>query len=183
MKLMKKIRLHNKDFEVFLPAEKINERLRELAVLLQKDLQNKDVVFLGILNGAFIFAADLIRLVDLPCTVSFVKVASYHGAKSAGKIDDLIGIGENLEGKCVVIVEDIIDTGFSMDHVVKMVRSHNPTEIRIATLLFKEDTHAGINKPDYFGFIIPNRFVIGYGLDFDKQGRNLKDIYIESNGN
>jgi len=175
--------LHNKNFEVFLPAERINERLRELASILQKDLQNKDVVFLGILNGAFIFAADLIRLIDLPCMVTFIKVASYHGDRTGGKIDDLIGIGENLEGKCVVIIEDIIDTGLSMDHVVQIVRSHKPAEIRIAALLFKEDAHSGKNKPDYFGFKIPNRFVIGYGLDFDKKGRNLKDIYIESIGN
>jgi hypoxanthine phosphoribosyltransferase len=180
MKLMKKIRLHNKDFEVYLPAKKIKQRLQELALQLQKDLQNKDVVFLGILNGAFIFAADFIRLIDLPCIVSFVKVASYHGEKTSGRVDNLIGIVENLEGKCVVILEDIIDTGLSMDHVVEMLKSHNPSEIKIAALLFKEDAHKGINKPDYTGFVVPNRFVVGYGLDFDGKGRNLNDIYIQS---
>jgi hypoxanthine phosphoribosyltransferase len=178
MKLMKKIRLHNKDFEVYLPAIKINERLKELALQLHKDLKNKNLVFLGILNGAFIFAADLVRLIDLPCIISFIKIASYHEDKSSGKIVDLIGITENLEGKCVVIVEDIIDTGFSMDHLVEIVRSKNPSEIRIAALLFKEEAHEGLNKPDYTGFVIPNRFVVGYGLDFNGEGRNLEDIYI-----
>ena len=180
MKLMKKIRLHNKDFEVYLPAEKIRARLYELARRLNTELVNKDIVFLGILNGAFIFAADLVRLVDLPCAISFAKVASYQGDKSTGKVHELIGIVENLEGKCVVIIEDIIDTGLSMDHLVELLKKTNPAEIHIATLLFKEEAHIGKNRPDYTGFVIPNRFVVGYGLDFDGKGRNLEDIYILS---
>ena len=177
---MKKIRLHNKDFEVYLPAEKIRARLYELATRLNNELLDKDIVFLGILNGAFIFAADLVRLVNLPCSVSFAKLASYQGDTSTGKIHELIGVAENLEGKCVVVIEDIIDTGLSMDHLVELLKSKNPSEIHIATLLFKEEAHVGINKPDYTGFVIPNRFVVGYGLDFDGKGRNLEDIYIHS---
>ena len=180
MKLMKKIQLHNKNFELYLPAKKIKERLEEMATSLQKDLQNKDLVFLVILNGAFIFAADFIRQINSPCKVTFVKVASYQGEKTSGKVDNLIGIAENLAGKCVVILEDIIDTGLSMDHVVEMLKSHNPSEIKIVALLFKEDAHEGMHKPDYAGFVIPNRFVVGYGLDFDGAGRNLSDIYILS---
>jgi hypoxanthine phosphoribosyltransferase len=181
MKLMKNIRLHNKDFEVYLSSPKIKVRLNELAALLKIDLQNKDVIFLAILNGAFIFAADLIRMIDIPCKISFIKIASYHGTSTSGRVENLIGISENLEGKCVVILEDIIDTGLSMDHVVEIVKSYNPAEIKIAVLLFKNDAHKGKCKPDYTGFAIPNRFVVGYGLDFDGNGRNYKDIYIESN--
>jgi hypoxanthine phosphoribosyltransferase len=180
MKLMKKIRLHNKDFEVYLPAEKIRARLYEMATQISKDLADKDLVFLGILNGAFIFAADLVRLIDLPCTVSFAKLASYQSDKSTGRIHELIGIAENLEGKCVVIIEDIIDTGLSMDHLVEVLKLKNPAEIHIAVLLFKEEAHVGITRPDYTGFVIPNKFVVGYGLDFDGKGRNLEDIYILS---
>ncbi len=177
---MKKIRLHNKDFEVYLSAEKIRARLYEIATLINNELVNKDLVFIGILNGAFIFAADLVRLVDLPCTVSFAKITSYQGDKSTGKVHELIGIAENLEGKCIVIIEDIIDTGLSMDHLIEILKSKNPSEIHIATLLFKEEAHIGKTRPDYTGFVIPNRFVVGYGLDFDGKGRNLEDIYIHS---
>jgi hypoxanthine phosphoribosyltransferase len=177
---MKKIRLHNKDFEVYIPAEKIRARLYEMATALNKDLAGKDIVFLGILNGAFIFAADLVRLIDLPCSVSFAKLASYQGDKSTGKIHELIGIAEHLEGKCVVIIEDIIDTGLSMDHLVEVLQSKNPSEIHIAALLFKQEAHIGKILPDYVGFSIPNQFVVGYGLDFDGKGRNLEDIYIRS---
>ena len=178
MKIMKKIRIHNKDFEVYISAGQIQDRLNKLALQLQQDLQNKEVIFLGILNGAFIFAADLIRKIDMDCQVSFVKVASYHGEQSTGHVEELIGIGEDFTGKCVVIVEDIVDSGLSMDRVVEMVREKNPVEIRIVSMLFKEESFRGTNKPGYIGFVIPNRFVIGYGLDFNGFGRNYDSVYI-----
>lgn len=180
MKLMKKIRLHNREFELYLPSWKINERLKELASQLNNDLKNKDIVFLGVLNGAFIFAADLIRLIELPCSVSFAKFSSYSGLQSTGTVDELIGIKDKLEDKCVVIVEDIVDTGLTMDKLVNAVRTKKPSEIHIISLLFKEDAHKGKYKPEYTGFIIPNLFVLGYGLDYEGQGRNFEDIYIQS---
>jgi hypoxanthine phosphoribosyltransferase len=178
MKVMKIIRIYNKEFEEFISSAKIRARIEELASQLQRDLQNKDHVFLGILNGAFIFAADLMRKISLPCQICFVKVASYHGEASKGIIEELIGINEDLAGKYVVILEDIVDTGLSMDHVVEMAKEKGAAEIRIVTLLLKEEAWRGRYKPDYVGFVIPNRFVIGYGMDYNGFGRNLEDIYI-----
>ena len=175
---MKKIRIHNKNFEVYLTAVQIRNRLTELALQVQEDLQGKDVVFLAILNGAFVFAADLVRLITMDCQITFVKVASYRGVNSTGEVQELIGLNENLAGKCVVILEDIIDSGLSMDKVVEMIRHQNPAEIKIVTLLFKPDAFRGASRPDYTGFSIPNRFVIGYGLDYNGLGRNLPQIYI-----
>lgn len=180
MKIMKKIRIHNKDFEVYLTSEQIRNRLKELAFQVQESLQGKDVVFLAVLNGAFVFAADLVRLIAVDCHITFVKVASYRGVNSTGQVQELIGLNENLTGKCVVILEDIIDSGLSMDKVVEMIRHQNPAEIKIVTFLFKPDAFRGSAKPDYTGFNIPNRFVIGYGLDYNGLGRNLGQIYMLS---
>ena len=178
MKVMKKIILHNKEFEVFISARQISIRLKELAAQLQNDLQGKDVLFLGILNGAFVFASDLLRLIDMDCRISFVKVASYRGTASTGEVRELIGLAEDLSGKCVVVVEDIIDSGLSMDRVIDMIHIQSPAEVRIATLLFKEESFRGKHTPDYVGFSIPARFVVGYGLDYNGLGRNYDSIYI-----
>ena len=178
MKVMKKIILHNREFEVFISSKQIGSRMRELAAQLQHDLQNKDVLFVGILNGAFVFAADLLRHVHMNCKVSFLKVASYKGTATTGQVEELIGLCEDLQGKCVVVIEDIIDSGLSMDKVMQMLRERKPAEVKIVTLLFKEESFRGTTRPDYVGFSIPNRFVVGYGLDFDGLGRNYDDIFI-----
>ena len=149
----------------------------ELALKLNHDLKGKDVIFLGILNGAFIFAADLIRQIKTPCRISFVKTASYKGTHTTGRVETLLGLGEEINGKTVVIVEDIIDTGLTLEEVLKQIKSHQPAEIIVVALLFKCDACIKDVKIDYLGREIPNDFVIGYGLDYNGYGRNLRDIY------
>jgi hypoxanthine phosphoribosyltransferase len=174
---MQKVQIQDKVFKLYMDSGRIAESVDHLARLLSTDLAGKEVICLGILNGSFVFASDLLRKLSIPCQMSFVKVSSYHGEYSKGKIDELIGINESLEGACVVIIEDIIDTGLSMDHVYAMVEAKQPAEIRIVTLLFKEEAFKGTRKPNYTGFVIPDRFVIGYGLDYRGFGRNLPDLY------
>jgi hypoxanthine phosphoribosyltransferase len=171
------IKVHDKKFELFIASSEISEMVDELAVKLNRDLANKDVVFVGILNGAFIFAADLIRRIHLNCRISFVKTASYKGVHTTGHVETLIGLKEEIKGKTVVIIEDIIDTGLTLEEVINQLIRHEPAEILVVALLFKCDACIKDIKIDYLGREIPNDFVIGYGLDYDGYGRNLQDIY------
>lgn len=171
------ITVYGKRFRVSLPAEKIQARVAELARQMNTDLAGREVVFLCILNGSFVFASDLLRGIDLLCKISFVKFSSYSGQKSTGNVKELIGLNEDLKGKTVIIVEDIVDTGKTMIDLLEYLKKYEPAEIRIATLMYKPESCCKELKIDYFGFSIPNDFIIGYGLDFDGLGRNLKDIY------
>ena len=171
------VTVYGKRFKVSLEAEKIQARVAELSRQMNADLAGKDVVFLCILNGSFMFAADLLRGIDLMCKISFVKFTSYEGQQSTGTVRELIGLNENLKGKTVVIVEDIVDTGKTMADLLVYLQQFEPAEVHIATLMFKPEVCRKDLKIDYFGFSIPNDFIIGYGLDFDGLGRNLKDIY------
>lgn len=169
--------VHGKKFSVFIDAGKIDRRVGELATQINTDYRGKDLVVLVVLNGAFIFAGDLIRrLVNSP-EVSFVKVKSYHGLGSTGKVQTLIGLLHDLRKKDVLIVEDIVDTGLTMQEILKMVNEQQPASVRICTLLVKDDVFKDSYPLDYVGFRIPNKFVIGYGLDYDEKGRHLPDIY------
>jgi hypoxanthine phosphoribosyltransferase len=144
---------------------------------MNTDLAGKDVVFLGILNGAFLFAADLFRCIDLPARISFIKLASYEGTSSSGTIKELIGWNEDIRNKTIIIVEDIVDTGNTLERIVDELVIRKASEIKIATLLFKPEAYTRDIPLNYVGFEIPNDFVVGYGLDYDGFGRNLPSVY------
>lgn len=174
---MSEIQVLDKTFTVSIPEDKIQQRIQEIASQMNEDFKGKDVIFLGILNGCFMFAGDLFKNIDLPCQITFLKLASYQGTTSSGNVKRLIGINENIEGKTVVILEDIIDTGNTLDNIIKQLKGYEPAEIKTATLLYKPDAYTKDLPIEYIGFSIPNDFILGYGLDYDGFGRNLKDIY------
>jgi len=158
-------------------VEAIASRVEKLAAQINTDLAGRDAVFLGILNGAFVFAADLLRQIDLKARVSFVKLASYEGTSSSGSIKELIGWNEDVKNLLVVIVEDIVDTGATLESIVDELVIRKVAEIKIAALLLKPAAYTRDIPIDYIGFKIPNDFVIGYGLDYNGFGRNLPSIY------
>lgn len=174
---METVKVLDKTFYKTISAQQIQERISDVAKKMNEDLKDKDVIFLGILNGSFLFAADLFRQINFECQITFLKVASYEGTTSSGKVKRLIGINENIENKTVVILEDIVDSGVTMDYILKQLRGYEPKEIFIATLLFKPEAFVKNFKIDYIAIEIPNDFIVGYGLDYDGFGRNLKDIY------
>ena len=174
---MKEINILDKKFREFLTEEVIRQRIEELARQLNTDLDGKDVVFLGILNGAFLFAADLFRRIRLPARSSFVKLASYEGTSSSGSIKELIGWNEDIKNKTIVVVEDIVDTGNTLESIVDELVIRKASEIKIAALLHKPTAYTKEIPLDYVGFEIPDNFVVGYGLDYDGFGRNLPSVY------
>jgi hypoxanthine phosphoribosyltransferase len=173
------VRIHDKQFRILLKAEEIQKAVQAISRQLNADLQGEDVVFLAILNGSFLFAADLIRHIEFHCRISFVKVASYEGVSSSGSLKQLIGLNDILEDKTVVIVEDIVDSGNTLHSIMHEVQSQKPADLKVATLLLKPDAYEYSYKIDYVGFRIPNRFVVGYGLDYDGLGRNFDSIYAQ----
>lgn len=173
----KLIQAHDLYFKPFLSKEKILGRVTELGQQISKDYKNKKPVFISILNGAFIFLADLVRACDLNCEITFVKLSSYEGVKSTGKVATVIGIDIDLKGKDVIVVEDIIDTGETLNQFLKELKNYNPSSIKLASLLVKPEALHYEIQVDYKGFDIPNKFVIGYGLDYNGEGRNLESIY------
>ncbi|MBE0676529.1 MAG: hypoxanthine phosphoribosyltransferase [Bacteroidales bacterium] len=175
---MNDITLNGKRFRKYIDEDRIEAAVRGLAMRMNNDLSGSDdVVFIGILNGSFLFAADLFRHINLNARISFLKLASYEGTSSSGSIRDLIGWNEDVQGKCVVVVEDIVDTGNTLELVIGGLKVRKARDIRVATLLFKPGAYTKDIKPDYVGFEIPNDFVVGYGLDYDGYGRNLPAIY------
>ena len=172
------ITVHGKEFELFLENETIAKRIRLMAIQLNVDYEDKNPVFVAVLNGSFLFMADLMKEVELPCETEFIKVASYHGASSSGAVKDALGMPANLKGRHVVIVEDIIDTGLTMRYILSKIYEQEPASVAVCTLLFKPAAlQEKIEELDYIGFEIPNEFVVGYGLDYDGLGRNLNHIY------
>jgi len=172
-----KIILKDKTFEVYLRDSEIKTRIYQIGDKITQDFKGKEIVILGVLNGSFIFLADLCRAIDLPLVCSFIKLSSYQGIISSGEIRSILGLDQDLKGKHVIIVEDIVDSGLSMEHLIKTLYDHDPAQIAIVTLLFKPDAFRFKYAIDYVGFEIPNKFVVGYGLDYDGLGRNLPDIY------
>ena len=170
-------KVNNRFFKPYLATEQIDKAVSDIAKQITKDLKNEEPIFLGILNGSFIFASDLIRKLDFPLHISFVKVASYIGTRSTGAVTELIGLNENLIGKTVVIVEDIVDSGNTIEKIVSLLKEHGVKEVKIATLLLKPEAYTKQIKIDYVALEIPNDFVIGYGLDYDGWGRNIPGIY------
>lgn len=156
----------------------IKERVKAVAQQLSNDLTGKNPLFLAVLNGSFIFAADLMREMTIPCEISFVKLASYQGTTSTGKVQEVIGINEDLSGRTIVIVEDIVESGLTMKRMIESIGTRNPESVHICTLLLKPDRLKTDLDIKYVAFSIPNDFILGYGLDYDQQARGLKDIYV-----
>lgn len=174
---MEKIRVFDKEFKKFISHEEIQKAVIQVATKINNDLAGKDVIFIGILNGSFMFASDLYKEINFDSQITFVKVASYSGTMSSGTVKRLIGINEDIKGKTVVIIEDIVDSGVTLDHIIRQLIGYEPAEIKVATFLFKPDAYTKDNKIDYFGLSIPNDFIIGYGLDYNGYGRNYHHIY------
>ncbi len=171
------IKLHDKYFKTYISEKKIAEAISILVEQVSKDCKNETPLFIGILNGSFMFVADFIRQYNYDCEVSFVKLASYRGTSSTGKIKQLVGNNDNLEGRTVVILEDIIDTGNTLQEIYKIFKDKNVKQLKIATLFFKPDVFKKELSINYIGISIPDKFIVGYGLDYEGIGRNLRDIY------
>lgn len=174
---MKRVKVLDKTFEVSIPEAEIKERVKAVAQQLSRDMEGKNPLLLAVLNGSFIFAADLMREMTIPCEISFVKLASYQGTTSTGKIHEVIGINEDLTGRHVVIVEDIVDTGLTMKRMVESLGTRKPASVHICALLVKPDKLQVDLDIEYTAMKIPNDFIVGYGLDYNQHGRELKDIY------
>lgn len=175
---MKKVKIFDKEFRVFIPYERIRSAIEIMADKMNNDLEGKNPLFVCILNGSFMFAAELYKRVEIiDSEITFVKLASYHGTSTTGEVKQLIGINEAVKNRTVVILEDIVDTGITIDHILTQLAAYEPAEIKIATLLLKPDALVKKVQLDYIGLEIPNDFVVGYGLDYNGQGRNLIDIY------
>ena len=174
---MDTVKIKDKSFRVSIPEAEIKQRVKALAEQMSKDLEGKNPIFLAVLNGAFIFAADLMREMTIPCEISFVKLASYQGTTSTGKVKEVFGINEDLSGRTVVIVEDIVESGQTMKQMIESLGTRNPASVQICTLFFKPEKLKEEMTLDYVAFRIPDDFILGYGLDYDGLGRELKDVY------
>ena len=171
------IKSKDKSFKTFISEAEIQTRVKAVADKINRDLEGKNPLLLAVLNGSFVFAADLMRYITIPCEISFVKLASYQGTTSTGEIKEVIGLNEDISGRTVVIVEDIVDTGATMKRMIETLGTRNPKALHICTLLLKPDKLAVPLDIKYVAIEIPNDFIVGYGLDYDQQGRNLRDIY------
>lgn len=174
---MELIKINDKTFEPYVSAEELNQINERMASEVYQDLQESRPIFIAILNGSFMFAADFLRHYKGECEISFVKMASYKGTQSTGKVHQLIGLSTPVEGRDVVILEDIIDTGNTLEEIYRLFENQKVKSFRIATLFFKPDAYKKDLKIDYVGKPIPNRFIVGYGLDFDEIARNLPQVY------
>ena len=174
---MSVIKVHDKNFETFLSEETIQKRVKEIATAINTDYKGKKPLFIGILNGSFMFASDLFKNLTVDAEICFIKLISYQGTKSTGNVVTSIGLMEDLHGRDVVLIEDIVDTGKTLAQFLPQLEHHHPASLKIASLLHKPAAMIHPIKIDYLGFTIPNKFVIGYGLDYDGLGRNIKEIY------
>lgn len=174
-----KVKINGLTFVPFLTRDRIAEQVKRVANEIRHDLSTKDPVFICVLNGAFMFAADLYRVIEMPDSkITFVKYSSYNGTSSTGNVKQLIGLKEDIEGREVVIIEDIVDTGLTAVKMIEDLKARNPKSIKFATLLHKPESSKTGFSPDYVAFSIPPKFIIGYGLDLDGKARNLPDIYV-----
>ena len=171
------IQIHDKHFVPFITAEEIDEVIDRMARQAQEDLKDEVPVFIGVLNGSFMVVSDFVKKYTEPCEVSFVKLASYEGMATTSEVKQLIGLNQNLEGRSVVVIEDIVDTGNTVAELKKIFEGHNLKQLKIATLFFKPEAYTKDIKLDYVGFEIPDKFIVGYGLDYDGLGRNLPQVY------
>ncbi|MBO4462583.1 MAG: hypoxanthine phosphoribosyltransferase [Prevotella sp.] len=174
---MEQVEVNGKTFRISIPEAEIKKRVKAVAEEISRDLEGKNPLLLGVLNGAFIFAADLMREMTIPCEISFVKLASYQGTTSTGKVTEVLGINEDLTGRDIIIVEDIVDTGLTMKRMIESLGTRNPASVSVCALLVKPDKLQVELDLKYVAFKIPNEFILGYGLDYDQAARGLKDIY------
>ena len=176
--MKKRIKLHDKEFELFINYAEISKAIEDVATQINEDLHQESVpVFISVLNGAFMFTGDLLKHIAFPCEVSFVKLSSYSGTSSSGTINELIGVNQSLTGRTVILLEDIVDSGSTLEHLVDTIQKHRPKQLKIAAMLYKPDSYEKNIKLDYIGMHIPNNFIVGYGLDYNELGRNYSDIY------
>lgn len=171
------IQLHDKHFIPFISEEEISFAIKSMAKQMDDDFFDKIPVFIGVLNGSFMVLSDLMKNYRGMCEVNFVKMSSYEGTKSTNQVKQLIGLNQNLEGRTVVIVEDIVDTGNTIEELKTILKDQKVKNLKIATLFFKPDAYKKDIKLDYVGIRIPDKFIVGFGLDYDGLGRNLQDIY------
>lgn len=174
---MNTVQIKDKCFVPFIKEADILKEVERVANEINRDLENAAPLFISVLNGSFMFTADLMRFLTIPSEVSFVKMASYSGTSSTGQVKELVGLNQSIEGRTVVIVEDIVDTGLTMKRMLETLEALKPKEIKIATLLVKPDKLKVDLKLDYIAMKIPNDFIVGYGLDYEGLGRNYRDIY------
>ena len=174
-----RIKVNGLTFVPYLTADRIAEQVKRVAGEIRKDLTDSEPVFICVLKGAFVFASDLVREIGInDCTISFVRYASYEGTSTTGKVKQLIGLTEDLADRDVVIIEDIVDTGYTAVRMIEDLKKMGPRSVRFATLLHKPESSRTGFTPDYIAFSIPPKFILGYGLDLDGKGRNLRDIYV-----
>ncbi len=176
------VKIKDKSFETSITEAEIKQRVKAVAEQINHDMAGKNPLLLAVLNGAFVFAADLMRELTIPCEISFVKLASYQGVTSSGTVKEVIGINENLAGRTIIIVEDIVESGLTMKRMIESIGTRNPASVHICTLLLKPDRLQVPLDIEYVAFSIPNDFILGYGLDYDQQGRQLRDIYTLKEG-
>ena len=174
---MSVVKIKDKTFKTFIREQEILTRVKAVADKINTDMAGKKPLLLAVLNGSFMFAADLMRYITIPCEISFVKLASYEGTTSTGKVKEVIGLNEDICGREVIIVEDIVDTGKTMERMMDTLGTRNPASLHICTLLLKPDKLKIPLNIEYAAMEIPNDFIVGYGLDYDQEGRNLRDIY------
>lgn len=178
----KTVKLHDKTFRVMIPAEKIDQAVTAVADRINNDYADKDTpLFVGVLNGSFMFLSDLIKKIEFNSELSFVKLSSYEGTSSTGKVKSLLGLNGSIGGRHVIIVEDIVDTGESIAHMIADLESRKPASIEVCTLFFKPASYSKPYPIRYRALEIGNEFIVGYGLDYDQLGRNLKDVYVVTN--
>jgi hypoxanthine phosphoribosyltransferase len=175
---MSNVVIHGRTFKTKITAAEILMAVGQLAEQMNVDLKDKKPLFLAVLNGSFMFAADLMKKLTIECEISFVKVASYEGTTSTGAVKQLIGLNEDLKGRTVVVIEDIVDTGNTIENVWEQLKTLGVEDVKIATLLFKPEAYTKTVPIEYAAIVIPNDFIVGYGLDYKGLGRNLEDIYV-----
>ncbi len=176
--MAQRIQIEDKTFEIFIPFKKIHSRIDQLAQQINNDFKNHSPLFIGILNGAFIFSADLIKEINFSCEITFLKLSSYIKTEASSSVETLIGLSKNIKDRDIIILEDIVESGQTLSVLKQKLKKNKPKDIYVATLFYKPNaTTYHILEPDYIGFEIPNDFIIGYGLDYDGWGRNLKDVY------
>ncbi|MDA9808935.1 hypoxanthine phosphoribosyltransferase [Flavobacteriales bacterium] len=180
---MKKVKLHDKQFRLFIESGIITSKIKDLAEVINHDFANKKPIFLCVLNGSFLFASELIKRFNYDCEVSFVKLASYEGVQTTGKIKNLIGLNDEIKNRNVIVVEDIVDTGNTIYSVSEQLKKHHPSSVEIATLLYKPEAYQKSIPIKYPAIEVGNEFLVGFGLDYDGLGRNLEDIYIIEENN
>ena len=174
---MKQVTIEDKTFGIYIQDHDIQQAIQTIANEMNVLYADKKPIFISVLNGAFMFTSDLLKKIEVPCELSFIKLSSYSGTTSTGTVKEIVGLQEEIADRDVIVIEDIIDTGITMQKIISQLELKNPTSIRIATLLLKPESVKVPIKPDFVCFSIPDKFVVGYGLDLNGIGRNLPDIY------